>query len=223
MERGSKSYRRSTLLKEDDMPADKQTDEEKAAEAKATEAKEAEGKKASEGKGVEFDGEFDPDRAKRAIEAARNDAKKLRAKLEKQGTKLDKFEAEVTAKAEADKTNEQKLVEKDQRIATLEGEASDREVKSSFLAEAAERGYTSPDLAYLAAKEQGLLGNYTPKTGVVSDHDFEALEEAHNLFATEAGRSGDQATGDAGARGGGTVTGVAGQFNSAVRKQIDRR
>ncbi len=203
------------------MPDDEKAAADKAAADKA-EAEKAEAKK-SEGEtsgGVEFDGDFDADRAKKAIEAARAETKKLKGKLERQGGKLDKFEKVEAEKAEADKDNEQKLVERDARIAELESEASTREVKTDFLAEAEERGYTSPALAYLAAKDQGILGKYTPKTGVVGDHDFEALEESHDLFATEAGRTGDQATGDAGARGGGQVTGVAGQFNKAVRKQI---
>jgi hypothetical protein len=201
-------------------------DEKAAAEKAATEKAEAEAKAAaekSEGEtsgGVEFDGEFDAARAKKAIEAARAETKKLKGKLERQGGKLDKFETAAAEVAEAEKDNAQKVIDRDERIAELESEASTREVKTDFLAEAEERGYTSPELAYLAAKDQGILGKYTPKTGVVGDHDFEALEESHDLFATEAGRTGDQATGDAGARGGGQVTGVAGQFNKAVRKQI---
>ena len=204
------------------MPDDAKTDAEKEAEKKA--ATEAEAKK-SEGEtsGVEFEGEFDADRAKRAIESARAETKKLKSKLERQGGKLDKFEKAEADKAEADKDNEQKLVDRDAEIAALKSAAESREVKSDFIDEAEKRGYTNPKLAYLAAVEQGLLGKYTPKTGAVGDHDFAALEESHDLFATEAGRSGDQATGDAGARGGGQVTGVAGQFNRAVRKQIAGR
>jgi hypothetical protein len=205
------------------MPDDAKTDAEKAADEKA--ATEAEAKK-SEGEtsgGVEFDGEFDAARAKKAIEAARAEAKKLKSKLERQGGKLDKFEKAEADKAEADKDNEQKLVDRDAEIVALKSAAESREVKSDFIDEAEKRGYTNPKLAYLAAVEQGLLGKYTPKTGAVGDHDFAALEESHDLFATEAGRTGDQATGDAGARGGGTTTGVAGAFNRAVRKQIAGR
>jgi hypothetical protein len=204
------------------MPDDTKTDAEKAADEKAAEeakAKSAEGKESS----VEFDGEFDPERAKRAIAAGREDAKKLKAKLAEQATRLEGFESVETAKAEADKSNEQKLVEKDARIAALEVEASDREVKADFMTEADGRGYQSLSLAYIAAKEQGLLGKRNKQTGDVGDHDFEALEESHDLFATEAGREGARATGDAGARGGqGKTTSVGGQFNKAIRKQLNR-
>jgi hypothetical protein len=206
------------------MPDDEKAAADKAAADKA-EAEKAEAKK-SEGEtsgGVEFDGEFDAARAKKAIEAARAETKKLKGKLERQGGKLDKFETAAAEVVEAEKDNAQKLVDRDAEIAALKSDAEAREVKTNFLELAEDRGYTNPKLAYLAAVEQGLLGKYTPKTGVVGDHDFEALESEHDLFATEAGRSGDQATGDAGARGGGQVTGVAGQFNKAVRKQIAGR
>ena len=198
------------------MPDDTKTETEAAAEEAA---KSAEGKESS----VEFDGEFDADRAKRAIAAGREDAKKLKAKLAEAAERLEGFESAETAKADADKSNEAKLVDRDARIAALEAEASDREVKRDFIEAAEDRGYNSAELAYLAAKEQGLLGRYNRKTGDVADHDFEALEESHDLFATEAGREGAKATGDAGARGGqGKTTSVGGQFNKAIRKQLNR-
>ena len=182
-----------------------------------------EGAEGAEASGVEFDGDFDAERAKRAIANGRAEEKKLKAKLAEQAEKLQGFEAAEAKKAEADKSNEQKLAEANATIESLKDDKAADKVRTDFVEKAAGRGYEDPALAFLAAKEQGLLGTYNRKTGDVADHDFEALEESHNQFATEAGRSGDQATGDAGARGGTSAASVGGAFNKAVRKSISGR
>lgn len=178
---------------------------------------------AEEKKGVEFDGEFDADRAKRAIENARAEEAKLKERLKEAAVRLAKYDEAEAKEAEAQKSLEQKVAEKDAKIAALQDQISEGAIKTSFVAEASKRGYADPALAFVAAKERGYLGNYDRKSGNVGDHDFEALEESHPTFATEAGRAGDNATGDAGARGARKVDGVSGQFNTSVRRAIQGR
>jgi len=182
----------------------------------------AEGAEGTEG-GVEFEGEFDAERAKRAIENSRESEKKLKAKLAAKDKKLAKYLEVEEQEAEAKKSREEKLDEREAKLKTKEVAAELRDVKQDFVAKATERGYEDPSLAFVAAKEQGYLGSYNRKTGVVGDHDFEALEESHNTFAAEAGRSGEGATGDAGARGAGSTKTVGSQFNAKVRDSILRR
>lgn len=190
---------------------------------KATEGTEGAEEEASKDGGVEFEGEFDAERAKRAIQNSRDSEKKLKAKLAKKDEALAKYLAADEAAAEAEKSAEQKLDEREEKLKQREIAAELRDVKTDFVAKAKERGYADPSLAFVAAKEQGLLGTYNRKTGKVGDHDFEALEESHTTFAAEAGRSGEQATGDAGARGAGSTKSVGSQFNAKVRDSILRR
>lgn len=178
---------------------------------------------AAEEKGVEFEGDFDPARAKRAIENARAEEAKLKQRLKEQAEKLAEYESAEAEKAEASKSLEQKIVERDQRIKDLEGQIEERDVKASFVTQAIERGYADPSLAFVAAKEQGLLGKYDRKSGSVGNHDFETLEESHPTFAAEAGRAGEYATGDAGARGARKPNDVGSAFNKTVRTAITGR
>lgn len=173
--------------------------------------------------GVEFEGEFDAERAKRAIENARAEEKRLKARLAEKDEVLAKYQAAEEQKQEAEKSLEQKVAERDAQIRDLKDEIKTIRVKNSFVTEAAKRGYEDPHLAFVAAREEGLLGKYDPKTGDVGDHDFEALEESHPRFAAEAGRAGDHATGDAGVRSFGGTDDVGATFNKELRAAFGQR
>lgn len=183
----------------------------------------AEEEEAQEKGGVEFEGEFDPDRARRAIENARAEEKRLKAKLSEKDAELEKYQRIESQVAEAEKSAEQKLADRDAEIRSLRDQIKTIEVKQSFVTEATRRGYADPNLAFVAAREEGLLGTYDPKTGAVGDHDFEALEESHPQFAAEAGRAGDHATGDAGARGGVGGESIGASFNKEIRQAFGQR
>lgn len=183
----------------------------------------AEEEEAQEKGGVEFDGEFDPERAARAIANARAEEKRLKAKLAEKDEALAKYQEIESQVADAEKSLEQKVADRDAEIKSLKNEIRLIKVKQSFTAEASKRGYADPNLAFVAAREEGLLGTYDPKTGAVGDHDFEALEESHPQFAAEAGRAGDHATGDAGARGGVGSDSVGASFNKELRAAFGQR
>ena len=183
------------------------------AEGAQTEGKEA----------VEFKGEFDAERAATALAASRQDTKDAKAKAAESIAEMEKelavFRKVESEKAEEDKAAEVKLSEAEAKIKRLETDAQDRTVKDDFLQKATARGYADPSLAYAAALAQGALGQ-TARDGIVSDHDFEALEASHSTFATEAGAQGRQDTGDAGAKTGGNAKTVAERFNDEIRAQF---
>ena len=172
---------------------------------------------------IEFEGEFDRERAEKALAAARAGEKEAKekaaadiAELQKRLAKYEKQEAE---KAEAEKALEVKLAEANNTIDSLKAQAAERDVKDDFIAKATARGYADPYLAYAAAKDQGILGQ-PAEGGTVGDHDFEALEESHPIFAAEAGVENKKQTGDAAAKSGGTTKTAADRFNEMVRGSI---
>lgn len=172
---------------------------------------------------VEFTGEFDAERAAKALAASRQDTKDAK---EKSSTAISQLEKDLAAyrkveqdQADADKASEVKLAEAEATIKRLETVALDRMVQDDFLQKAVARGYADPSLAYAAALAQGALGQYA-KDGSVGDHDFEALEASHSTFATEAGAQGRQSTGDAAAKSGGNAKTEAERFNEEIRSQF---
>lgn len=172
---------------------------------------------------IEFEGEFDQDRAQRALAAARAAEKKAKEEAAEKVAALEKelaqFKTAEEEKAEAEKALEVKLAEAQQTIKGLEDSITSRNVKDDFIAKAMARGYADPHLAYAAAKDQGVLGQ-PAEGGTVGDHDFEALEESHPIFAAEAGAEGKKQTGDAAARSGGTTKSASERFNEMVRGSI---
>jgi hypothetical protein len=171
--------------------------------------------------------DFDKERALKTIRTQREAEKRQKEEIASLKAALAEFQSQEEAEAEGRKTLEEKLADAKATIKKLEDSIQEKEqaeiaskVRNDFVEKAAERGYASPALAFLAAREQGLLGEYDPKTGTVGDHDFETLEESHDQFATEAERTGGRATGDAGTRGGGKVNTPSKTFNDLVRGGI---
>ena len=199
-----------------------ETPEEKAAreadEAKA--AKEAaEAKEAADAAAAED--AHDPDRAKATILRQREAEKKLKAELREARQAEGELAALKKAQDDADKTAAEKLAEAEEVIADLKQKISDTAVKADFDKQAAaERGIQDLELAYLAAKEQGLLGAEDPKTGEVGKHDFDKLEALYPSLAGEG--TGKQSSGDAGVRSKGKVGTVNTQFNESVRSNLRR-
>ena len=170
----------------------------------------------------EGDDDFDKDRALATIKKQRASERKLKSDLA--AAKEDQAELAAIKKAQedADKSASDKLAGRDARIAELETKIQESAVKADFEKVAEERGIADLALAYLAAKEQGLLGTADPKTGEVGDHDLDKLEELYPALAGEG--AGDSGTGDAGVRGKQGKTGTVGsQFNAAVRQKASRR
>lgn len=166
--------------------------------------------------------EFDQQRAMATIKKQREAeaAAKERAKeLEKE---LAKYREADDAKAEAEKALEVKVAERDEALKAKDVQIADLHVKFSFDKEAREKGIADPALAFLAAKEQGLLGAFDPKEGKVSDHDWDKLGELYPSFAAQES-SPTAKTGDAGARGKGVTKTASDQFNDAVRGALSRR
>lgn len=154
---------------------------------------------------------FDPERAMATIRKQRESEDALKEELAE-------FRAQEAAKAEAEKTQEQRIVEKEARILELEAALAMRDANAEFKAEAEEAGIADPDLALLVAKEDGLLGTYDPKTGKVKKHkvDFDALVEEHPVLAGSR-QSGERVPGDAARVGGKEPRTLGAQFNRAVR------
>ena len=173
----------------------------------------------TEEEAIEVPDDFDPERAMRTIKAQRESEEALKKELAEFRKEREEREA---AEAEAQKTLEQKLADREARIAELVAHQAEKDVRADFIAKAVERGVKDPKLAYLAAKEEGLLGEADPKTGVVSDHNFEALGERFPTFATadedeeETGGFG----GDAGVRGKRTKRTPGSVFNESIRGTI---
>lgn len=188
----------------------------------------AENEATEEPEGTEDDlgieGEFDPERALSTIRKQRAEEKRLKEELaeaREAKEELDRIKAE---EAEAQKTLEEKLADKDSQIKALKDQIKNREVHADFIRKATgDRGYTPEDaeLAFLAAKEQGLLGKYDPKRGeVVDDHDFETLEEK---YPSLQGEDSGLPAGDAARRlRNGKVKDTNTQFNTLVRGAIRR-
>ena len=175
----------------------------------------------SEEAAIEVPEDFDPERALKTIHAQREAEAKALARAKEAEAKLAAIEQ---AEAEAQKTLEQKLEDREARIAELEASQAAKDVRTDFIAKAAEKGIADPQLAYLAAKEEDLLGAYDPKTGDVGNHDFEALGEKYPTFAA-AEEGEEQETGgfggDAGVRGKRTKRTPGSVFNSEVRATIN--
>lgn len=166
--------------------------------------------------------DFDPERALRTIRHQREVEKEMKARiaeLEAKASKLDEIEE---AEREAQRSLEDKLAAREQRIAELESKIQEDAVKAAFIQEAVSRGYEDPELAFLAAKAQGVLGQYDPKTGKVGEADLGALEERHPLLAAEAAGTRFGA-GDAGTRSRKPGSSVSDQFNATVRDALSGR
>ena len=185
--------------------------DEKAAEEAAEQAAEEE---------EEEGDEFDPDRARATIKKQRESEKNLKAELREARKAEEELAAIKQAQEDADKSASEKLAERDETIKGLHEKIMETAVKADFEREAAERGITDLSLAYLAAKEQGLLGAADPKTGEVDKHDFDKLEELYPTLQGEG--TGWQPSGDAGARGKQKTKTVASVFNESVRSSFRR-
>ena len=185
---------------------------------KTTDAKGAEGTESAEEKEKEegqkpilFGGEvFDPERAMKTIQAQRESENELKEALAV-------YKAAEQAEEDAKKSAAEKLVERDARIQTLEEVAAYRDAADSFKSQAEEAGISDPELALLVAKENGLLGDYDPKTGKVKigKVDFDKLLEEHPVLAGDGTKRTD--SGDAGRVGHKTALTRNDLFNAAVR------
>lgn len=176
-----------------------------------------------EEKSFEIDGkEFDPERAMRTIRQQREAEKELKAELAK-------YREAEEAELEKKKSLEQRVAERDQRISELEGTLTELAIRGDFERKGLELGYDAEDLvlAYMAAKEEDLLGEYDPKTGEIEAHDFDTLHERYPKLAPSGDEGGGQRRdrfGDAGVRSNkGNARTPADQFNDSVRKAILRR
>lgn len=132
-----------------------------AEEVAAQEAAAAEAEANEAAKKLEIDGEvFDPERAMKTIRTQREAEKELKAELAK-------YREAEEAEAEKKKSLETKVTERDQRISELEGTLTELAVRGDFERAALEAGFDQDDLvlAYMAAKEEGFLGEFDPKTG----------------------------------------------------------
>ena len=190
-------------------------------EQPTAEKEEAAPEAAEESAEITIPEDFDPERAMRTIKAQRESEEALKAELAKY---REEEEKRKRAEEEAQKTLEQKIAEREARIAELEAQAEERLVKADFISKAAARGYTDPELAYIAAAAQGVVGAADPKTGVVGDHDFDALEARHPSLAAEAEDEADKRaggfSGDAGVRGRKAAKTPGDLFNEGVRGAI---
>lgn len=185
-------------------------------ETKAAEAKKAADEKAAaeaEAEESEGDDDFDKDRAMATIDKLRGIEKDYKA-MKRAQAKADEDAAE------AEKDLETKLADRDKRIEELESEKAEKVIEANFVTKAVERGYADPALAFLAAKNAGVLGSTDPKTGEVGDHDFEKLEETFSSFAGEAKEETGFGSGDAGVRGKKGKKTPASGFNGAIRGTI---
>lgn len=166
-------------------------------------------------------GEFDPERALATIRKQRAEEKRLKEQLAEARAAQEELQALKQAEADKQKSLEEKLAERDAEIQALKASIASGRTKEDFARQAVERGYDpgQVELAYLAAKEQGLLGKYDPKTGEVGKHDFETLEEKYPALQGEPLGF----TGDAGRRPtGGQARTVNSAFNSVVRQSMRR-
>lgn len=190
-----------------------------------TGAQEAADKAAAEAAAKGTDGTaFDAERAKATIETQRKAEKALKAEL-KEAQKAAAELAELKqAQADAEKTAQELLAEREATVAAKDAQIAKLQVQHDFEVKAAGLGIADPALAYLAAEQQGLLGNYDPKAGTVGEHNWEMLGEKYPSFATQSddagGDTGGTDSGDAGKQRRGKAMTTADQFNQAVRGSI---
>ena len=187
------------------------------AEDAHTETTEEESAETTEEETIEVPEDFDPARAMKTIQAQRESEAAALARAKEAEAKLAAIEE---AEAEAQKSLEQKLVDAEARIAELVAHQAEKDVRADFIAKAVELGVADPKLAYLAAKEEGLLGDADPKTGVVSDHNFEELGKRFPTFAVKEEVDDPGFGHDAGVRGKRTKRTVGSVFNDEVRQTI---
>lgn len=180
------------------------------------EKEEAEAAAAAE---AEVDDDFDKDRALKTIREQRKVEKAQAKELAELRKLKEETDAAAQAKADADKGLEEKLAEAKAELERVKETQAEADVKADFLRVATLRGYEDPELAYLAAKSEDVLG--TPKDGKVGDHDFDALEERYPKLASEAGDKRGFGSGDAGRKGKRKPgKSPADQFNDAIRGQM---
>ncbi len=203
--------------KEVDMSGDASADAKAAEAQKELEAAEALAAEAVEQKDLE-ESAFDKERAMRTIKDQRKAEKALEQKLKEMSDQLAGYKTAEEKKAEAEKTLEAKVAEGQGALEAKDVEIADLHVRHDFEAKAALAGIEDPALAFLAAKQEGLLGTYNPKEGGVTDHDFEELGVKYPSFASTKVSD----SGDAGARGRGKTATTKQQFNDAIRGAIGR-
>lgn len=165
--------------------------------------------------------DFDPERAMATIKKQRESEAAAIQRAKELEAELAKYKSAEEQKAEAEKALEVKLAERDEALKGKDALIAELHVRLSFEREAYHKGIADPALAYLAAKEQGLLGEYNPKEGKVGEHDWETLAEKYPSFAASTD-SPIAKTGDAGARGKGATSTPGQQFNEAVRSALRR-
>ena len=178
--------------------------------------KEVEGQEAATGAE-----QFDAERAMATIQKQRESEKAALQKAKDLEAELAKYKEAEDAKAEEGKALEVKVAERDEALKAKDAEIADLHVRFSFLQEAQVKGVADPELAYLAAKQEGLLGAYDPKEGKVGEHNWTALGEKYTSFSTE--QSAQASTGDAGRQGKGKVLSEGDQFNQAIRNAVHSR
>ena len=185
------------------------------AEEAAQEAKLADAKAEEEAADEALESEdFDKDRALATIRKQRASEKSLKADLAKART-AEKELAEIRqAEDDAKKSSDEKLAEANARVDALESKLSKQAIRNGFLVEAGDR-YDDLELAYIAAERAGALGTVDPKTGEISDPDFDKLDEAYPGLGGEIPKP--KATGDAGIRSRGKSRSVGSAFNDAIR------
>jgi hypothetical protein len=159
---------------------------------------------------------FDAERAKATIATQRKAEKDAKARIKELEASLEGYTAADLEKIENEKEATQKLTERDALIDSQAATIQTLHVQHDFLAIAASKGIADPALAFLAAKEQGLLGAYDPKLGKVGDHDWDELGVQYPSFASATAAD----SGNAGTTGRGKVATTGQQFNQAVRGSI---
>lgn len=212
-------------LKEETMA---ETPEEKVAReaeaAKVAEAKRVEDEKAADAALLEDD-DFDKERAMKTIHAQREVERKQKEELKELRAIKATRDEEAEAKANADRTAEEKLAKSEAAQQVLRDELDAEKVRADFERQALseEIGIDPEDLelAYLAAKEQGLLGTRDPDTGLVEGHDFDTLAEKYPALLGGGGTSQGR-TGDAGRKTTGKKNSVGAQFNKTVYDALRR-
>lgn len=129
--------------------------------------------------------EFDPDRAMATIKAQREEEKRLKAALAEARKAEEELQAIKSAEQEAQKSLEEKVKDREAKIADLEAKIAERDVKEDFARKAGEVGISDIELAYLAAKEQGLLGEADPESGDIEGHNLDKLLEMYPALQAE--------------------------------------
>lgn len=172
---------------------------------------------------IEFDGEFDPERAARTIARQRAEEARLKEKVAEMAADLEKFKAAEAAKIEQEKSLEERLIEARREAEEARTQLQETRVESDFKTKAADLGL-DPELAYLAAKKDGLVGQFDPDTGSVGNHDLDSLIDKYpNLVKDRSsGQRAPKPGGDAGVRSPGRPKTAKDQFNEAVRGALGK-